>query len=87
MAAQDLASVIGIDASGPLSVSSDAGSVTQQPMVALIQADRYLAAKAARLQKRRGLLFSKMIPAAAFPDSQTTGFGGLAGFDQPGGLW
>ena len=83
----DLAPTIETAAGNPLSVTSDGLSVTAQPIAGMIQADRYAAAKQARSTKGRGLMFSKLIPAAAFPDSQTKGIGGLTSFDNGvGGL-
>ena len=83
MATPDLVGVVQSVGQGPAAVTSDGLSVTQQPVAAVIQADRYLAAKAARGKKQRGLLFSKLIPAGAMPDSQGT-LGGVIGFNSGG---
>lgn len=86
MAATDLSPNIGSVGQGPAAVSGDAGSVTAQRLADLAAADRYLAAKAGRSNKRRGMLFTKLIPAGAMPDSQGTGIG-FPNFDNPGGIW
>jgi hypothetical protein len=80
----DLSSQIDAVAAGPASVSGDAGSVTAQPLGALQAADRYQAARAARANKRRGVMFNKLIPAGALCDNQATGLG-PSGFASPGG--
>ena len=51
-------------ASGPKRVRTDAGEVEAQDVAAMIEADKYLAAKAASTgtNKRRGLRFNKLIP-------------------------
>lgn len=46
----------------PLKVSGDMGSVEQRPAADMIAADRYLAAKAAAANPRRGIRFTKLIP-------------------------
>ena len=83
MAAQDLAPDIGSAGQNPQHAQADGLSVQSHPLPALIAADRYLAAKAARSTANRGVMFSKMHPAGAFPDAQGTGLGGI-NFDQPG---
>ena len=80
-----LSAVIAVVASGPASVQTDAGTVTAQRIPDLLAADRYQAATAARAGTKRRVLFSKLIPAGNFPDSQATGQGGLGSFDNPGG--
>jgi hypothetical protein len=75
------------NATSPATATADGVTMAQVPIPAQIQADRYGKAVSAMRQRRRGLMFSKMIPAGAMPDSQTTGQGGLnAGFPF-GGVW
>jgi hypothetical protein len=50
---------------GPAEVSGDAGSVRQQPLKDLIDADRYFSGKAAARNPARGLRFTKLIPPGA----------------------
>lgn len=49
---------------GPRTVTSDAGSVTQQPIMDLIAASNYLAGIAAAQSPRRGVRFTRFIPDA-----------------------
>lgn len=49
-------------ATGPASASGDAGSVTQQPIPDLIQADQYFRAKDAATRAGRGLRFTRLVP-------------------------
>jgi hypothetical protein len=51
-------------ASGPKRVRTDAGEVEAQDVAAMIEADKYLSAKAASsgTNTRRGLRFNKLIP-------------------------
>ena len=51
-------------ATGPRRVRTDAGEVESQDLSAMIEADKYLACKAAvaGTAKRRGLRFNKLIP-------------------------
>jgi hypothetical protein len=51
-------------ASSPKRVRTDAGEVESQDVAAMIEADKYLSAKAASAgtNKRRGLRFNKLIP-------------------------
>jgi hypothetical protein len=51
-------------ASGPKRVRTDAGEVEAQDVAAMIEADKYLSAKAASTgaNKRRGLRFNKLTP-------------------------
>jgi hypothetical protein len=51
-------------ASGPKRVRTDAGEVESQDVAAMIEADKYLSAKAASsgTNTRRGLRFNKLIP-------------------------
>ena len=50
---------------GPKSVSSDAGTVEQQPLADLIAADKYLSAKCAASSTRRGLRITQLVPPGA----------------------
>jgi hypothetical protein len=62
----DLSDAIESTARGPASVRTDAGEVTAQDLGAMIEADKYLAAKNAaaggQTTTRRGLRFNKLIP-------------------------
>ena len=46
----------------PASATSDGTSATQHDLSKQIEADRYLASKGAVKGKKRGLLFSKLLP-------------------------
>lgn len=46
----------------PAVMKGDAGEVTERSLSDLIQADRYVAAKTAATNGRRGLRFSRLIP-------------------------
>ena len=50
------------NAAGPAKAAGDSGSVEQHPLKDQIEADRYLASKAAARSKRRGLAFNKLVP-------------------------
>lgn len=61
----DLSSTISTAAGGPAQASGDEGSVRQQPLGDLIEADRYLAGKSAladRTRKTFGVRMGKLIP-------------------------
>jgi hypothetical protein len=47
---------------GPKRVRTDAGEVEAHDLDQIIEADKYLAAKAATASKSRGLRFNKIIP-------------------------
>jgi hypothetical protein len=81
----DLSDQINSTAAGPAHAAGDAGEMTAQPLQALIQADRYLSAKAGLTTKRRGVRYSKIIPAGPMADQQASGIGGV-NFASPGGL-
>jgi hypothetical protein len=51
-------------AAGPKRVRTDAGEVESQDVAAMIEADKYLSARAANsgTNTRRGLRFNKLIP-------------------------
>ena len=61
----DLDDVIRQSASGPAKAAGDAGSVEQHKLAEQIEADRYLASKAAAKSKSRGLVFNKFVPPGA----------------------
>ena len=61
-AAPDLSSQIQSLANSPAEVSGDAGSVKQRSVSELIEADRYLASKAAMSNPLKGLRFAKIKP-------------------------
>lgn len=52
-------------ANSPKKASGDSGSVEMQNVSDVIEADRYLASKAAANNVRRGLRFTKLIPPGA----------------------
>jgi len=59
----DLAEVIRTNAEGPASASDETGGVTQQPLPNVIDADRYLLAKAAFKNRRSlGIRSTKLVP-------------------------
>jgi hypothetical protein len=63
--ADDLENTIRDNAQGPAKASGDSGSVEQHKLSEQIEADRYLASKAAARSKRRGLAFNKLVPPGA----------------------
>ena len=64
----DLAGEIASQAVEPSSSASDGQSATARPVADLIAADRYLAAKAAAVGRRKGMTFSKLVPPGCTPD-------------------
>lgn len=50
------------NAQGPAAASGDAGSMTQHKLRDQIEADRYLASKAATRNRKRGLMITKLSP-------------------------
>jgi hypothetical protein len=64
--ADELSDKIAETASGPKRVRTDAGEVESQDVNAMIDADKYLAAKAALKSKTRGLRFNKLLPPGSF---------------------
>ena len=60
----ELRAKIAETASGPKRVRTDAGEVEAQDVASMIEADKYLAAKAASTSgnTRRGLRFNKLTP-------------------------
>lgn len=56
-------SKIAVGATGPLSVSGDAGSVTQRPTMDLILAANYLAGICASQTRRLGVRYTHLRPA------------------------
>jgi len=63
--AGDLEQTIRDNAQGPAEVSGDAGTVKQHSLKEQIEADRYLASKAAVNKTKRGLKFNKLVPPGA----------------------
>lgn len=61
----DLEDTIRDNAQGPAKASGDSGSMEQHKLTDQIEADRYLASKAAAKSKRRGLTLNKFIPPGA----------------------
>ena len=61
----DLEETIRQNAEGPAKASGDAGSVEQHSLAEQIEADRYLASKAAAKSKKRGLRLNKLVPPGA----------------------
>ena len=53
------------NAKAPAKASGDAGSVEQNKLADQIEADRYLASKAAMHTKNRGLRFNRVVPPGA----------------------
>ena len=53
-------------ASGPKRVRTDAGEVESQDLASMIEADKYLSAKAAAQTKGRGLRINKLLPPGAY---------------------
>ena len=86
MATPDYSTDIGLNSQSPASAGADGMTAAQQPIEAQISADRYVKAVAGVKNKRRGLRFSKMIPAGPVSDQQTNAQGGISNFDVPGGL-
>jgi len=83
VAIPDLTPNIQTTATGPAEAEGDGQRVKAQPVDAQIQADRYIAAKAARGKTLGGVIFGKIIPAACPADQQGTNAGGSGEFDQP----
>lgn len=52
-------------AAGPAAASGQVGSVTQHNLKDLIEADKHLSAKKASRKRKRGLIFSKIVPPSA----------------------
>lgn len=52
-------------ASGPKRVRTDAGEVEAQDLASMIEADKYLSAKASASTTHRGLRLNKLIPPGA----------------------
>lgn len=64
--ASDLENTIADAAAGPAEVEGkDSARVKQQPLRDLIAADQYLQEKSSVGRKRRGLLFTKLVPPGA----------------------
>jgi hypothetical protein len=75
--ATDLSETIAEEAVSPASSSSDGQASAGRSISELIEADQYLAAKAAAAQRRRGIVFTQLIPPGTLPDCGAPGpFGG-----------
>ncbi len=84
--ATDLTPEITQAASDPASASVDGQSATARPMGDLVMADQYLAGKAgAAVGNRRGIRFSKLLPAGPMSDQGETRPVGSS-FSSGGGL-
>lgn len=62
----ELRTKIAETASGPKRVRTDAGEVESQDIASMIEADKYLSAKAAAQTKTRGLRISKLLPPGTY---------------------
>ena len=62
---QPLDQTIRDNAQGPAEAHGDSGGVKQHPLKDQIEADRFLASKAAVKSKRRGVRFTKIAPPGA----------------------
>lgn len=60
-----LSEAIRQNASGPAAATGDAGSVSQHNLRDQIEADRYLASKAAMRRRNRGMRISRVVPPGA----------------------
>jgi len=58
----ELRDKIASTAQGPKRVRTDAGEVEAQDLEAMIEADKYLAARTAASTANRGLRFNKLVP-------------------------
>lgn len=63
--AENLDQAIMDNAAGPAKASVDGQSVEQHSLRDLIEADRYLASKAAAQRNDRGIRFSRIVPPGA----------------------
>ncbi len=61
----DLSETIREQAAEPAAMAGDTGSVKQRSVAELIEADRYLASKAAARSPRRGLILTRLRPPGA----------------------
>ena len=59
---EDLKDTIRENAQGPANVRSDAGSVQQHSLRDQIEADKYVGAGDAVKKRRRGILFTRLVP-------------------------
>ncbi len=81
--ATDLTTTIEDQIQNPASFSEEGRAESSRSIDDLIKADTYLAGKAARSKRRRGISFTKMItPGALSDDGGSCGSGGS--FSQPG---
>ncbi len=77
----DLSDTIENEAQLPASSSDDGQSATGRSIDELIKADQYLAAKAARASRRRGILFTQLTTPGALDDcGRTAGPPSCGGF-------
>ncbi len=74
-------------AAGPLTVSGDAGSVTQRSVADLIAAANYLAGVAAAQTRNKGVRFSRLIPDATVQGPRRGFRGRWLGTDWNGYSW
>lgn len=80
----DLTTAIQQAASDPAAVTSDGISVTARSVADLIAADVYLAGKAARSKRRRGMTFTKLVTPGTVSDCGMS-LGPVTDFSSPGG--
>lgn len=77
----DLTSDIATQAVEPASAAADGQSASARPIADVITAQQFLDAKAAVKKRRRGVLFTKLVPPGALDDcgksGNTTFTGGL----------
>lgn len=78
----DQSTQIQTNALAPAMASADGVTAQQHSIADQIAADRYAAAAAGARKKRRGLRFSKILPAGAMSDCQGQRTG--SSFDSPG---
>lgn len=76
----DLTGDIAQQAVEPITVSADGQTSTGRSVDDLIKANNYLAACVAAKSKRRGLLFTKLLPPAAAPGACPGGSAGFGGW-------
>lgn len=62
MSSDDLEKTIRENAAGPKKAKGDAAEMEQHPLKDQLEADKYLASKAALKSKKLGLKFAKLVP-------------------------
>lgn len=78
--ATDLSDDIAQQAAEPASVSADGQTTTARPLADVIAGQQYLDARAAVRKRRRGVLFTKLVPPGAIDDGgRAAGIGGFGG--------